>query len=124
MVATTPAAKTEEREKPNSLPLAPDVAPSVSLPALRLFLEDLSLYETKTRYYIVGTDRLRSAYRVLQLDRESGDTLEMREDCTRYSENQKDRLLQTIGHGFSNVGGMRKVTHASVHGRGLAGRAR
>ncbi|GAA5923006.1 SAC family polyphosphoinositide phosphatase [Sporobolomyces koalae] len=92
----------------------------------RLVLERFSLYETKTKYYIVATNQADDRYRVLKVDRaviptapqtpsseefehdeSSQDQLSIIEDTTIYSREEKDQLLETLAAG--NLGGIQLV---------------
>ncbi|CAO3565394.1 unnamed protein product [Mortierella alpina] len=70
------------------------------------------LYETKTRFYIVGTNAPSGTrFRVLKIDRTSTqDELLITEDETVYSKAQVDDLLGMIVNGNKATGGMREVT--------------
>ncbi|GAA6022535.1 hypothetical protein JCM11491_005592 [Sporobolomyces phaffii] len=92
----------------------------------KLVLERFSLYETKTKYYIVATNQADDRYRVLKVDRAvaptappsvvseeydeeepSDDQLSITEDTTIYSRAEKDQLLETLAAG--NLGGISLV---------------
>ncbi|KAF9953360.1 phosphatidylinositol-3,5-bisphosphate 5-phosphatase [Mortierella alpina] len=70
------------------------------------------LYETKTRFYIVGTNApAGTRFRVLKIDRTSAqDELSITEDETVYSKAQVDDLLGMIVNGNKATGGMREIT--------------
>ncbi|KWU45342.1 hypothetical protein RHOSPDRAFT_28774 [Rhodotorula sp. JG-1b] len=83
-------------------------------------LEKLSLYETKTKLYVIATDRDAQRYRVLKIDRtpavrppaaSEGSTrddaeelgLSITEDLTTYSYRQKEELLETLRAGNAGL---------------------
>ncbi|KAI9827261.1 MAG: phosphatidylinositol-3,5-bisphosphate 5-phosphatase [Thelocarpon impressellum] len=71
-------------------------------------MHKFTLYETATRYYVVGTDMLERSYRVLKIDRtaDSGD-LSIAEDDIVYSKSEVRQLLDAIDDGNRSTGGMR-----------------
>lgn len=70
------------------------------------------LYETKTRFYIVGTNApAGTRFRVLKIDRTTAPSeLSITEDEMVYSKAQVDDLLEMIATGNRSTGGMREVT--------------
>ncbi|KAF9926567.1 phosphatidylinositol-3,5-bisphosphate 5-phosphatase [Linnemannia zychae] len=70
------------------------------------------LYETKTRFYIVGTNAPAGIrFRVLKIDRTTApNELSITEDDTVYSKEQVDELLEMIANGNRSTGGMREIT--------------
>ena len=71
-------------------------------------MHKFSLYETLTRYYLVGSDILDRHYRVLKIDRTAPPgQLSITEDETVYSKREINQLLNTIEDGNRAVGGMR-----------------
>ena len=71
-------------------------------------MHKFSLYETQTRYFLVGSDVLDQHYRVLKIDRTAPPgQLSVTEDETVYSRREVNQLLNTIEHGNRTVGGMR-----------------
>ncbi|KAF8945512.1 phosphatidylinositol-3,5-bisphosphate 5-phosphatase [Haplosporangium gracile] len=70
------------------------------------------LYETKTRFYIVGTNApAGTRFRVLKIDRTTTPSeLSITEDEMVYSKAQVDDLLEMIATGNRSTGGMREIT--------------
>ena len=67
-----------------------------------------SLYETSTRYYLIGGDMLDQTFRVLKIDRTSPPgSLNIYEDDTVYSKATMNELLRTINEGNKATGGMK-----------------
>ncbi|KAI7907384.1 SacI homology domain-containing protein [Cokeromyces recurvatus] len=64
------------------------------------------LYETKTRYYLVGTNESKQRYRVLQIHRTNPTELVVIEDDVLYTEQEMTRLLKMIEDGNLSVGGL------------------
>ncbi|KAL9540580.1 hypothetical protein PS6_010699 [Mucor atramentarius] len=69
-------------------------------------MSQFQLYETKTRYYLVGTNQARQKYRVLQIHRTNPRELVVIEDDVLYTEYEKSRLLKMIEDGNLSVGGL------------------
>ncbi|KAF9433005.1 phosphatidylinositol-3,5-bisphosphate 5-phosphatase [Entomortierella beljakovae] len=69
------------------------------------------LYETKTRFFIVGTNApAGNRFRVLKIDRTTApDELNITEDEGVYSKSQVDDLLEMIKTGNKSTGGMREI---------------
>ena len=58
-------------------------------------MHKFTLYETATRYYLVGIDQLDTRYRVLKIDRTSdSDDLNLVEDDIVYSKHEMNQLLE------------------------------
>ena len=73
-----------------------------------------SLYETASRFYIVGGDVTEKRYRILKIDRTGGDDgddgaaeLSITDDKTVYSQKDMNQLLDTIDDGNKGTGGLR-----------------
>lgn len=71
-------------------------------------MHKFTLYETATRFYIVGSDLLDSRFRILKIDRtaEVGD-LSITEDEVIYTREETSRLLATIEDGNKSTGGLK-----------------
>ncbi|KAI9797998.1 MAG: hypothetical protein M1825_005661 [Sarcosagium campestre] len=71
-------------------------------------MQRFSLYETVSRYYLVGGDLLDRRFRVLNIDRtsESGD-LSISGDDTVYTKKEMNQLLNAIDDGNRSSGGMK-----------------
>ncbi|KAI9821697.1 MAG: phosphatidylinositol-3,5-bisphosphate 5-phosphatase [Pycnora praestabilis] len=67
-----------------------------------------SLYETATRYYVVGGDIMDRRFRILKIDRtaESGD-LSIAEDDIVYTKKEMNQLLNAVDDGNRSSGGMK-----------------
>ncbi|KAF9193375.1 phosphatidylinositol-3,5-bisphosphate 5-phosphatase [Haplosporangium sp. Z 767] len=76
-----------------------------------VILNRFVLYETKTRFFIVGTNApAGTRFRVLKIDRTSApEELSITEDETIYSKSQVDNLLEMIANGNKATGGMREI---------------
>ncbi|KAI7880338.1 hypothetical protein K492DRAFT_130261 [Lichtheimia hyalospora FSU 10163] len=72
-------------------------------------MSSFQLYETKTRYYLIGTNQSRQRYRVLQIHRTNPKELTVIEDEVVYTEREKAWLLQMIENGNLSVGGLQLV---------------
>ena len=67
-----------------------------------------SLYETSTRYYLIGGDFLDENFRVLKIDRTSSPgSLNIFEDDNVYSKMSMNELLRTIDEGNKSSGGIK-----------------
>lgn len=67
-----------------------------------------SLYETASRYYIVGADVTEKRYRILKIDRTAdGDDLSITDDKIMYSQKEMNQLLDTIDDGNKGTGGIK-----------------
>ncbi|KAK4741049.1 hypothetical protein SAY87_024637 [Trapa incisa] len=69
-------------------------------------LEKFRLYETRARFYLIGSDRNRRLYRVLKIDRSEPSDLNISEDPVVYSPSEIKNLLQRIGEGNRATGGL------------------
>ncbi|KLU85944.1 polyphosphoinositide phosphatase [Magnaporthiopsis poae ATCC 64411] len=67
-----------------------------------------SLYETATRYYIVGGDVTERRYRILKIDRTAEEQdLSVTDDKIVYSQKEMNALLDTIDDGNKATGGIK-----------------
>jgi hypothetical protein len=71
-------------------------------------MHKFSLYETATRYYIVGADVMDKRFRILKIDR-TADTgsLSIAEDEIVYTKKEMSQLLNAIDDGNKSTGGMK-----------------
>lgn len=71
-------------------------------------MQKFSLYETASRFYLVGGNTLDRKFRILKIDRTAdlGD-LSIQEDDMVYTKNEMDQLLNTIDDGNKSSGGLR-----------------
>lgn len=71
-------------------------------------MHKFSLYETASRYYIVGGDVTERRYRILKIDRTSEDLdLSMTDDKIVYSRQEMNQLLDAIDDGNKAAGGIK-----------------
>ncbi|KAI8666126.1 hypothetical protein NCS57_00836600 [Fusarium keratoplasticum] len=71
-------------------------------------MHKFSLYETASRYYIVGVDVSEKRYRILKIDRTTeGAELNMTDDKIVYSLKEMNQLLDTIDDGNRGTGGIK-----------------
>jgi phosphatidylinositol 3,5-bisphosphate 5-phosphatase len=73
-----------------------------------LRMHKFSLYETATKYYLVGADLLDRRFRILQIDRtsEPGE-LDVREDDIVYSKNETNQILNAVDEAHKTSGGLK-----------------
>lgn len=74
-------------------------------------LQKFRLYETRSNFYMLGSDKARSSWRVLKVDRLEAFELNVREDSTTYSESECSELLKRIHEGNRSTGGLKFVTN-------------
>ncbi|KAK1371764.1 Phosphoinositide phosphatase SAC1 [Heracleum sosnowskyi] len=77
-------------------------------------LEKFTLYETRARFYLIGSDRKKRYFRVLKIDRMEAFELNVSEDPVVYSSKEVKSLLQRIDEGNRATGGLSVV--AKVYG--------
>ncbi|KAG6003831.1 hypothetical protein E4U54_000624 [Claviceps lovelessii] len=71
-------------------------------------MHKFSLYETASRYYVVGVDVSEKRYRILKIDRSTeGAELNMTDDKIAYSLREVNQLLDTIDDGNRGTGGIK-----------------
>ncbi|KAH7349353.1 polyphosphoinositide phosphatase [Plectosphaerella cucumerina] len=72
-------------------------------------MHKFSLYETASRYYIVGADVAERRYRILKIDRttEEDSDLSITDDKIVYSQREMNQLLDTIDDGNKGTGGIK-----------------
>ncbi|KAK9929771.1 hypothetical protein M0R45_026854 [Rubus argutus] len=101
-------AKQPENSKPPYVRSSAKVHPSVDLDAdpNSYSLEKFRLYETRQRFYLIGSDRNKRFYRVLKIDRSEPDDLNISEDPVVYSPQEIKNLLQRISEGNRATGGL------------------
>ncbi|KAJ3414686.1 phosphatidylinositol-3,5-bisphosphate 5-phosphatase [Chytridiales sp. JEL 0842] len=68
-----------------------------------------TLYETRTRFYMVGSNQHEDQFRVLKIDRTSPYELNVTDDEVTYSKSEMMDLLAMIEHGNKATGGLQKV---------------
>ncbi|KAJ0024453.1 hypothetical protein Pint_07030 [Pistacia integerrima] len=62
-------------------------------------LEKFELYETRARFYLIGSDSSKRFFRVLKIDRSEPSDLNISEDPVVYSPQEIKNLLQRIDEG-------------------------
>ncbi|KAG5952803.1 hypothetical protein E4U53_007957 [Claviceps sorghi] len=71
-------------------------------------MHKFSLYETASRYYVVGVDVSEKRYRILKIDRSTeGAELNITDDKITYSLKEINQLLDTIDDGNRGTGGIK-----------------
>ncbi|XP_022148395.1 phosphoinositide phosphatase SAC3-like isoform X2 [Momordica charantia] len=68
------------------------------------------LYETRSKFYMIGRDKSRTHWRVLKIDRMDFSELNIREDSAVYTERECSDLLRRIHEGNKSTGGLKFVT--------------
>ncbi|KAI7739861.1 hypothetical protein M8C21_020872 [Ambrosia artemisiifolia] len=68
-------------------------------------LEKFNLYETRARYYLIGSDRNKRFFRVLKIDRMESSELNISEDPVVYPPQEVKSLLHRISEGNRATGG-------------------
>ncbi|RCV46249.1 hypothetical protein SETIT_9G517300v2 [Setaria italica] len=74
------------------------------------FLQKFRLYETRSKFYLIGRDKSRAHWRVLKIDRMECTELGVEEDPTIYTESECQELLWRIHEGNRLTGGLKFVT--------------
>ncbi|CAK9178091.1 unnamed protein product [Ilex paraguariensis] len=77
-------------------------------------LEKFRLYETRARYYLIGSDRNKRFFRVLKIDRMEPSDLNISEDPVVYLPQEVKSLLQRVAEGNRATGGLNFI--AKVYG--------
>jgi hypothetical protein len=71
-------------------------------------MHKFSLYETATRYYVVGADVMDQRFRILKIDRTAdAGNLNIAEDNIVYTKKEMTQLLNAIDDGNKSTGGMK-----------------
>ncbi|KAI0897106.1 SacI homology domain-containing protein [Annulohypoxylon nitens] len=72
-------------------------------------MHKFTLYETASRYYIVGGDVTEKRYRILKIDRNTHDSdLSITDDKIIYTQKEMNSLLNTIDDGNKGTGGIKQ----------------
>ncbi|KAM0946408.1 putative SAC domain, polyphosphoinositide phosphatase Fig4 [Dioscorea sansibarensis] len=103
-------------ERPPKLVLNPNTVDH-DLDPSSCTLEKFRLYETRARFYLIGSDSEKRRFRVLKIDRSEPSELGVSEDPVVYSEQEVKSLRQRIAEGNRATGGLSFVTKVY----GLAG---
>ncbi|KAI1431716.1 SacI homology domain-containing protein [Xylaria sp. CBS 124048] len=79
-------------------------------PPLVYKMHKFTLYETASRYYLVGGDVTEKRFRILKVERNThdGSDLSITEDKTIYGRKEMNQLLDTIDHGNKGTGGIKQ----------------
>ncbi|KAM3394870.1 phosphoinositide phosphatase SAC3 isoform X1 [Capsicum galapagoense] len=85
-------------------------SPVPSSPISEGFMQKFRLYQTLSKFYLIGRDKSRAHWRVLKIDRMELSELNMREDLTTYTERECSDLLRRIHEGNRSTGGLKFVT--------------
>ncbi|KAJ8427843.1 hypothetical protein Cgig2_017891 [Carnegiea gigantea] len=96
---------------------SPDNEPQLCHPSLspsQPCMQNFRLYETRSKFYMVGRDKSRTYWRVLTIDRSEPYQLNVHEDSTTYSQSECYDLLGWIHEGNKSIGGLKFVT--TCHG--------
>ncbi|XP_015888970.1 phosphoinositide phosphatase SAC3 isoform X2 [Ziziphus jujuba] len=73
-------------------------------------MQKFRLYETRSKFYMIGRDKSRTCWRVLKIDRQDPSELNIREDSTTYTESECSDLLRRVHEGNKSTGGLKFVT--------------
>ncbi|RZC85936.1 hypothetical protein C5167_026609 [Papaver somniferum] len=74
------------------------------------FLMNFRLYETQSRFYMVGRNKSKTIWRIMKIDRSEPTELNIAEDSTTYSEAECFDLLTRLREGNVRNGGLKLVT--------------
>ena len=81
--------------------------------ALMRRMHKFSLYETASRFYLVGADSLDHRFRILKIERSMGlAELEIADDGIVYTETEMNQLLNAVDDGNKGSGGLKLRTSA------------
>ncbi|CAN1136074.1 Phosphoinositide phosphatase SAC4 [Linum perenne] len=73
-------------------------------------MQKFRLYETQSKFYMIGRNKGRTYWRVLKIDKLDPSELYVREDSTTYTESECSDLLRRINEGNKATGGLKFVT--------------
>ncbi len=80
---------------------------------MKKWLSKFTVYETKSKIYVVGVDQGETTYRVLKIDRNADiEDLAINEDNVEYNRSEIAHLLRTIEGGNKAHGGLTRATSA------------
>ncbi|CAK9144660.1 unnamed protein product [Ilex paraguariensis] len=79
-------------------------------PSSNYYLQKFRLYETRSKFYMIGWNKNRTIWRVLKIDRSEPSELDIIEDSTTYSERDCFDLMKRIHEGNKSTGGLKFVT--------------
>ena len=97
--------------------------PNLFSPAVKT-IQRIALYETKSRFYVVGSNNTQSKFRVLKIDRMDPRKLNISDDTTVYSNREIRDLLNMIDGGNRSKIGQRMGSGLTrtVSAFGIAGK--
>ena len=82
-------------------------------PLYAMKLHRLNLYETASKFYLVGGDITEQKFKILKVDRgDSPGDLRTNEDDTQYTKDEVNHILNTVDHGNKASGGLRLKCNA------------
>ncbi|KAJ6825400.1 phosphoinositide phosphatase SAC2-like [Iris pallida] len=73
-------------------------------------LQKFRLYETRSKFYMVGRDKSRRLWKILKIDRSDPSELNIREDSANYSASECTDVLMRVNEGNKSTGGLKFVT--------------
>ncbi|WOL18777.1 phosphoinositide phosphatase SAC1 [Canna indica] len=94
------------KRPPTPPPSAPPSSGDQDFDPNHCSLEKFRLYETRARFYLIGSDRDKRFFRVLKIDRSEPSELNISEDPVVYSPQEVKSLLQRISEGNRATGGL------------------
>ncbi|KAL1350251.1 hypothetical protein HN51_014370 [Arachis hypogaea] len=74
------------------------------------YMQKFRLYETYSKFYMIGRDKSRTYWKVLKIDRLEPSELTISEDSTVFSETESSDILRRIHEGNKPTGGLKFVT--------------
>ncbi|CAI8598476.1 unnamed protein product [Vicia faba] len=75
------------------------------------YMQKFRLYETRSRFYMIGRDKNKTFWRVLKIDRLEASELNIVEDSTLYTETEYCDILRCIHEGNKSTGGLKFITN-------------
>ncbi|XP_061356827.1 phosphoinositide phosphatase SAC2-like isoform X2 [Gastrolobium bilobum] len=74
------------------------------------YMQKFRLYETRSKFYMIGRDKNRTYWRILKIDRLEPSELNITEDYTVFSEIECCDILRRMHEGNKSTGGLKFVT--------------
>jgi phosphatidylinositol 3,5-bisphosphate 5-phosphatase len=93
---------TRDRDRPAFVRFERTVGRSVVTEERRMY-ENLLVYETRARYYLLSYTQDKTRWRVLKISRTEASELDVSEDPVEYSERQAAALLHTLAEGNAGL---------------------
>ncbi|PRP89289.1 hypothetical protein PROFUN_02163 [Planoprotostelium fungivorum] len=97
------------RLKSEGIPATEDEPRGEFVPFPHDYLFQINVYETKTRFLLVGFNCFKDRFRVLQIDRTYATQLRLVEDPSLYTQSELEQLLHMYGEGNKSTGGIKKT---------------